>query len=96
MIVNIQVIAFSCNKLQLFSYTILEDYRGFLACLSLSIVSNLHVRLETTVPIGWELTLITARNCLTGLVVKTSDLRAEEPEFESHSRLDFSGVESYQ
>ena len=28
MIVNIQVRAFSSNKLQLFSYTILEDYRN--------------------------------------------------------------------
>ena len=30
MTVNIQVLAFSSNKLQLFSYTILEDYQGIL------------------------------------------------------------------
>ena len=33
---------------------------------------------------------------LVGLVVKTCDSRTEDTEFESHSRRDFSGVESYQ
>ena len=33
---------------------------------------------------------------LVGLVVKASDLRAEDPRFESRLRRDFFGVESYQ
>ena len=35
-------------------------------------------------------------DCLVGLVVKASALRAEGPGFESRLRRDFSGVESYQ
>ena len=37
-----------------------------------------------------------ATDCLAGLVVKASALRAEDPGFESRLRRDFFGVESYQ
>ena len=40
--------------------------------------------------------LSAASLCLVGLVVKASISRAEDPGFESHSRRDVSGVESYQ
>ena len=37
-----------------------------------------------------------ALDCLGGVVVMASASRAEDPEFESRLRRDFSGVESYQ
>ena len=40
--------------------------------------------------------LSSANYRLIGLVIKASASRAEDPEFESRLRRDFSGVESYQ
>ena len=42
------------------------------------------------------LLLLSDLDCLVGLVVKASALRAEGPGFESRLRRDFFGVESYQ
>ena len=46
---------------------------------------------------SWEsIPVSPALGRLVGLVVKASASRAEDPEFESRLRRDFSGVESYQ
>ena len=62
----------------------------------LTVLSVVMLCLDQAWELFWIKTWLVISDRLVGLVVKASALRAEGPGFQSHLRLDFFGVESYQ
>ena len=74
-----------CTKLETFTYNLAKSVSKFVgrslcACCTSLLWNSL-----------WLISLATSSDCLAGLVVKASALRAEDPRFKSCLRQDFSG-----